>query len=114
MTCCVAIKAKEGDCWIKLDNCKVVFDVTQISYQSSDRVYQASRALQRKFSLYRAQKVNIAVFSLYRVGKVNEGKISVHRARKVNEGNFSVYRVEKVSEQKLVFTEFTRYPKAFA
>ena len=72
MTCCVAINAKEGDFWIQLDNCKVVLDVTQISYQSSDRVYQASRALQRKFSLYRAQKVNIAVYSVYRVDKVNE------------------------------------------
>ena len=31
MTCCVAINAKEGDCWIQLVNCMVVFDVTQMS-----------------------------------------------------------------------------------
>ena len=41
MTCCVAINAKEGDCWIQLINCMVVFDVTQMSYQSSGRVYRA-------------------------------------------------------------------------
>jgi hypothetical protein len=126
-----------------IDNCKVVFDVTQISYQSSDRVYQASRALQRKFSLYRAQKANIAVYSVYLIEKVNEGKFSVYLVEKVNEGKFSVYLVEKVNEGKfsvylvekvneedqclpsslgvqrislscVMFTEFTRCPKDFA
>ena len=32
-------------CWIQLDNCKVVFDVTQISYRSSDKVYQAFQSI---------------------------------------------------------------------
>ena len=82
-----------------IDNCKVVFDVTQISYQPSDRVYQASRALQRKFSPYRAQKVKTAIYSVYLVEKVNKGNFSVYRATKVNEGKFSLYRARKVNEE---------------
>ena len=67
-----------------------------------------SRALQRKFSLYRAQKVNVAVYSVYRAGKVNEGKLSLYRAGKVNIEKFSVYRVGKVNEEKSVITELSR------
>ena len=130
MTCCVAINAKEGDCWIQLINCKVVFDVTQISYQPSDRVYQASRALQRKFSPYRAQKENIGKYSVYLAGKVNEGKYSVYLVAQVNEEKLSLYRARKVNKEDqclpsslgvqrsllsiIVFTGFTRCPKDFA
>lgn len=39
--------------WIQLINCMAVFDVTQMSYHSSDIVYQA-------------QKVKIAVYRVYR------------------------------------------------
>ena len=73
MTCCVAINAKEGDCWIQLVNCMIVFDVTQMSYQSSDRVYQAQMVSKVIDRVYRAQKVSIAVDSVYRACKVNKG-----------------------------------------
>ena len=112
MLCCH--QCQRGRLLDTIDNCKVVFDVTQISYQSSDRVYQASRALQRKFSPYRAQKVKIAVYNVYLVEKVNEGKFCVYLVEKVNEGKFSVYLVGKVNEENSVFTEFTRCPKDFA
>ena len=85
MTCCVSINAKEGDCWIQLVNCMVVFDVTQMSYQSSDRVY-------------RAQKVSKAIYSVYRACKVKQRKVSVNRAHSVIE--------EKM--EKSVLTELTR------
>ena len=45
-------------CWIQLVNCMVVFDVTQMSYQSSDRVYRAQKVSEAKFSVNRAHSVN--------------------------------------------------------
>ena len=91
MTCCVAINAKEGDCWIQLVNCMVVFDVTQMSYQSSDSVYRACKVKQRKFSVNRAHSVI--------EGKIK--KVSVNRAHSVIEGKL----------EKLVLTELTRSSK---
>ena len=79
MTCCVAINAKEGDCWIQLVNCMIVFDVTQMSYQSLDRVYRAqmvSRVIDR---VYRAQKVSEAVYSVYRACSVIKGIVAVRQ-----------------------------------
>ena len=67
----------------------VVFDVTQMSYQSSDRVY-------------RAQMVSKVINSAYRACKVNKGKFSVNRAHSVNEGKL---------EESSVLTELTRSSK---
>ena len=85
MTCCVAINAKEGDCWIQLSKLCVVFDVTQMSYQPP-------------ISVYRALKVKEGRISVYRTLKVKEDKINVYRALKVNEGRISFYRVYSVIE----------------
>ena len=56
----------------------VVFDVTQMSYKSSVRVYQAQ-------SIYKE------IYSVYRAPKIKEGRINVYRAPKVKEGRISVY-----------------------
>ena len=73
MTCCVAINANEVDYCIQSVIGMNVIDVTQMSYQSSDRVY-------------RAQKVSIVVYIVYRACKVNKGKFSVYRAHSVIKG----------------------------
>ena len=104
--------------WI-IERLSLMLHKYHISHQTESTKH--SRALQRKFSLYRAQKVNVAVYSVYRARKVNEGKFSLYRAGKVNEGKlslyragkvniekFSVYRVGKVNEEKSVITELSR------
>ena len=76
----------------------VVFDVTQMSYQSSDRVYRAQMVSKVINRVYRAQKVSIAVDSVYRACKVNKGK--------------SVFtELTRSSKEKSVFTELTRSSK---
>ena len=66
----------------------VVFDVTQMSYHSSDIVYQAQRIRKEIYNVYRAKS---GIKGLWQ-------KVSVNRAHKVN-------------EEKLASTELTRSAK---
>ena len=64
----------------------VVFDVTQMSYQSSISVYQALKVNEGRINVYRAIKVNAGRISVYRALKVKEGKISFYQDYLVIEG----------------------------
>ena len=102
----------------------VVFDVTQMSYKSSIKVYRAQSVYKEIYSVYRAPKVKEGKISVYRATKVKEGRISVYRASKVKEDKISVhqafpvlpcedscYQVGKVIKGNLVLTKFTRRSK---
>ena len=69
----------------------VVFDVTQISYQSSDRVYQAQMVSKVIDRVYRAQKVSVAVYRVYRALLYTTVKLVLTELTRVSKG----FRVER-------------------
>ena len=98
MTCCVAINAKEGDCWIQLFNYvfSLMLHKCHISYQiESTELRWSAKQIIESTEHY---TVEIIFIELTRVSKDFEEEVSVNRDTKVNKG-------------KLVSIEFARSEK---
>ena len=86
----------------------VVFDVTQMSYKSSVRVYQAPKVKEGRISVYRSPKVKEGRISVYRDPEIKEGRISVYQEFLALPCEDSYYQVGKVVKGNLVLTKLTR------
>lgn len=93
MTCCVAINAKEGDCWIQLFNCvlSLMLHKCHISLPSSEC---SARQLDR---VYRVQTVREASYRVY---------LALQNAIPSSQSLPSSVGLRRICEGKSVFTEF--------
>ena len=66
----------------------VVFDVTQMSYKSSIRVYWAPKIKEGRISVYQDPKVKEGRISVYQALKVKEARISFYQAYSVIKGRW--------------------------
>ena len=118
MTCCVAINAKEGDCWKQLINCvlSLMLHKCHIRYQSFTELSHSAKCRRQFLPSALGHQREVGEVSLHRAHSVIEekwrnqfspsslghrrkdGEISFHRAHSVIEGKMEI----------LVFTELTR------
>ena len=99
MTCCVAINAKEGDCWKQLFNCvlSLMLHKCHISHQTeSTKLRMFSKAVNQ---VYRAQTVREAIYRVYQALQNTIPRSQLLPSSLGRQKKFSLYRVHSVIKE---------------